>query len=67
MDPYTAMMMQLQGPQFQQQPFQPPQGQPQQAAPDNSQYMQQIQQLQTQLAELRSGQNQQRGLNVTYF
>jgi hypothetical protein len=46
-----------------------PQQQVQQAAPqqDNSQYMRQIQQLQTQLAELQSGQNRQRGLNVTYF
>jgi hypothetical protein len=65
MDPYSMyaqLLMQPQGPQY----AAPVQSR-QPAAPDNSAYMQQIQQLQTQLAEMRSGQNQQRGLNVTYF
>jgi hypothetical protein len=65
MDPYAMyaqLLMQPQGPQY----AAPVQSR-QPAAPDNSAYMQQIQQLQTQLAEMRSGQNQQRGLNVTYF
>jgi hypothetical protein len=65
MDPYAMyaqLLMQPQGLQY----AAPVQSR-QPAAPDNSAYMQQIQQLQTQLAEMQSGQNQRRGLNVTYF
>jgi hypothetical protein len=66
MDPYSMyaqLLMQPQGPMYA--PNNQPSAQP--AVQDNSAYMQQIQQLQTQLAEMRAGQGQQRGLNVTYF